>query len=80
VKPLQKFIKRSIQEQHLFAWVLGQQSAFEFFTTERAVKSFRKFFNITEEEWPIETMKTTLQRMRNEFLEMEKSPAQSTSS
>lgn len=69
MKAISKFINRRSIDLLMFGWVTGIRRQMPAATVEQTVKAFSDFYGIEEDDYPIETMKSTFFRMNNEMVD-----------
>lgn len=69
---VQKLYRRQAIDLLLLGYVQGCTDTVETFTEKMAIGLFRKRLGITEDEYTTDTMLTTLQRMRKEYMDINK--------
>lgn len=60
----------------MFSWVKAIVNSG--FTQARGFTGFRKFWGITDEDWPYETMRTTYNRMDEELIDSQRTKEETT--
>jgi len=71
---IQKFYKRNQIDILMFGYVNAIMFNLPTTTLERALLNFQKHHRLTEETFNIEANKVTYYRMRDEFIQIEKTP------
>ncbi len=66
---IHKFIKRRTLDSLMFAYVMGMKRALPAVTVTKALELFQNDFELTEDEFDIDCMRVTYQRMQSEYID-----------
>lgn len=73
MKAISKFINRRSIDLLMFGWVTGIRKQIPAATVEQTVKAFSDYYGIEEDQYPIESMKSTFFRMNGEMVDFQRS-------
>lgn len=63
-----KMYKWNFENLSLFIFIKAQQDIVPTIRIDQAIKSYCKYFNITEDDWDYDSMRSTYIRLQKEFL------------
>lgn len=71
--PFKSFYKSQAEDIAMFGYIYGIQRKLPNISTTALIECFRKDFDLTEEDLPMESAMVTFQNMKNKFFDLGKS-------
>jgi len=70
-KLIPKIYKWNAESMALFYFIQAQKQIFPLLTIDKAINNFRRFANISIDEWDDQCMRTTYNRILNDFIDFQ---------